>query len=126
MVTEAFLRLPLSAQHSPKVAMTYAKSLPTDAQLDLRFMRGTGITDVVSVKLTDTRPAKSLFRPVTFNWVGPLVDPGRFLRPNPTQFYARPHSATGRAARDVVPGIWSKVYERITGVESGAVARWRR
>ncbi|KIW80056.1 hypothetical protein Z517_06671 [Fonsecaea pedrosoi CBS 271.37] len=126
MVTEIFLRLPASAQTSPKVAMAYAKSLPGDATLDLRFMRSFTITDVVTLRIADTRPIKSLFRPVSFAWIGPMVQRGNFLRPNPTQFYVRPESAGGRAARDVIPGIWSKVYERLTGVESNAVSKWRR
>ncbi|KIX00441.1 uncharacterized protein Z518_10580 [Rhinocladiella mackenziei CBS 650.93] len=126
MVTEVFLRLPRSVQHSPKVAMEYAKSLPADAMLDLRFMRASAITDLISLKIANTRPTKSAMRPVSFEWFGPLVEPGSFLRPNPTQFYVRPQSASGRAARDVVPGIWSKVYERLTGVESSVVSKWRR
>ncbi|KIW98702.1 uncharacterized protein Z519_00363 [Cladophialophora bantiana CBS 173.52] len=126
MVTEIFLRLPASAQTSPKVAMAYAKSLPADATLDLRFMRSFTITDMVSLKIANTKPIKSLFRPVSFEWVGPLVERGGLLRPNPTQFYVRPESAGGRAARDVIPGIWSKVYERLTGVESNVVSKWRR
>ncbi|KIW29692.1 uncharacterized protein PV07_05485 [Cladophialophora immunda] len=126
MVTEVFLRLPASAQTSPKVAMAYAKSLPGDATLDLRFMRSFTITDVVTLRIANTRPIKSLFRPVSFEWIGPMVERGGLLRPNPTQFYVRPESAGGRAARDVTPGIWSKVYERLTGVESDAVSKWRR
>lgn len=126
MVNEIFLRLPASAQHSPKLAMEYAKSLPADAVLDLRFMRSTSLTDVVSLKLANTRPVKSAFRPISFEWVGPLVERGKFLRPNPTQFYVRPQSAGGKAARGVIPGIWGKVYERLTGLEGGVVSKWRR
>ncbi|EHY52381.1 hypothetical protein HRR83_003048 [Exophiala dermatitidis] len=126
IVTEVFLRLPTSVQHSPKLAMEYAKSLPVDAVLDLRFMRASTLTDMVSLKLTNTKPIKSAFRPVSFEWVGPLVERGSLLRPNPTQFYVRPQSAGGRAARDVTPGIWGKVYERLTGLESNAVSKWRR
>lgn len=126
MVTEVFLRLPQSVQHSPKAAMEYAKSLPADAVLDLRFMRASTLTDLVSLKITNTRPIKSFFRPVSFEWFGPLVEHGGFLRRNPTQFYVRPESAKGKAARDVTPGIWSKVYERLTGIESSVVSKWRR
>ncbi|KAJ9498156.1 hypothetical protein H2202_006307 [Exophiala xenobiotica] len=126
MVTEIFLRLPQSAQHSPKAAMAYAQSLPADAILDLRFMRTTTLADSLSLKLANTRPVKSYFRPISFEWFGPLVERGGLLRPNPTQFYVRPQSAGGRAARDVTPGIWSNVYERLTGLESKAVAKWRR
>lgn len=126
MVTEVFLRLPQTAQHSPKAAMEYAKSLPIDATIEMRFTRATCLTDVVSPRLAHTRPIKSMLRPVTFEWYGPLVEYGHFLRPNPTQFYVRPESASGKAARDVTPGIWSKVYERLTGTESGTVAKWRR
>jgi hypothetical protein len=126
MVTEIFLALPPAAQHSPKGAMEYAKGLPADATLELRFMRALGVTDVVSLKLASTRPARSLFRPVSFEWVGPSVDRGSFLRPNPTHFDVRPHSAGGKAARDVTPNVWTKVYQRLTGVESGVVSKWRR
>jgi hypothetical protein len=126
MVTEIFLRLPPSAQGSPKLAMSYATNLPADATLEMRFMRATMITDVVSLKIADTRPTRSLWRPVSFQWIGPLVTRGFLLRPNPTQFYVRPESAGGRAARDVTPGIWSKVYERLTGVESNVTSKWRR
>ncbi|EXJ65222.1 hypothetical protein A1O7_01563 [Cladophialophora yegresii CBS 114405] len=126
MVTEIFLRLPPSAQGSPKLAMSYATNLPADATLEMRFMRSTMITDVVSLNVANTRPAKSLLRPVSFEWVGPLVTRGFFLRSNPTQFYVRPESAGGRAARDVTPGIWSKVYERLTGVDSSVTSKWRR
>ena len=126
MVTEIFLRLPPSAQGSPKLAMAYASSLPADATLDLRFMRSFTITDVVSLKIANTRPMKSPLRPVSFEWIGPLVNRGTFLRPNPTRFYIQPESAGGRAARDVTPGIWSKVYGRLTGVESSVVSKWRR
>jgi hypothetical protein len=125
MVTEIFLRLPPSAQSSPKLAMSYAKSLPADATLDLRFMRNLTLTDVVSLKISNTRPVKSSLRPMSFEWIGPLAHRGSFLRPNPRQFYVQPQSAGGRASRDVTPGLWSKVFERLTGVESSAVSKWR-
>ncbi|KAK6369624.1 hypothetical protein LTS17_009530 [Exophiala oligosperma] len=126
MVTEVFLRLPQSAQHSPKAAMAYATNLPADAVLDMRFMRATTLSDYISVRLDHTKPVMSYIRPVNFGWVGPFVHRGGFLRPNPTQFYVRAESAKGRAAWDVTPGIWKQVYERLTGNESSSVARWRR
>lgn len=126
MVTEVFLRLPQSAQHSPKAAMAYATNLPADAVLDMRFMRATTLSDYISVRLDHTKPVMSYIRPVNFEWVGPFVHRGGFLRPNPTQFYVRAESAKGRAAWDVTPGIWKQVYERLTGNESSSVARWRR
>ncbi len=86
----------------------------------------TTLADSLSLKLANTRPVKSYLRPISFEWFGPLVERGGLLRPNPTQFYVRPQSAGGKAARDVTPGIWSKVYERLTGVESSTVAKWRR
>lgn len=126
MVTEVFLQLPASVQVSPKLAMKYAQSLPADATLDMRFMRSFTLTDIVSLKMANTRPVKSFFRPVSFEWIGPLVNRGSILRPNPTKFYVQPNSAGGKAARDVTPGIWSKVYQRLTGVESSVVSKWRR
>lgn len=125
-VTEIFLRLPTNAQGSPQAAMAYAKRLPSDASIDIRFMRSTAIQDVVTVELKHTKPAQSSFRPITFEWINSFVAPGRFLKPTPTQFYVKSQSAGGKAAQDTIPGIWHKVYERLTHVESGAVSRWRR
>jgi len=126
IVTEIFLHLPQYARMSAKTAMEYARNLPADARLDLRFLRATTLPDEVSVRLVDTRPAKSIWRPVTFEWVGHWVERGSVLRPNPTQFFVRPESAKGRAAKDTIPGLWSNVYRRLAGVESDAVTKWRR
>lgn len=125
-VTEVFLQLPEYAQTSPKAAMEYAKKLPDQAMLDIRFLRLTAITDVVSLRLAHTKPARSLFRPVSFEWIDSFVQAGRFLKPNPTQFYVGTESARGKAARHTTPGIWSKVYERLTGVKPDARSRWQR
>lgn len=78
------------------------------------------------VKLVDTIPIeKKILRPVNFKWTGPWVNPGTYLRPNPTEFYVKSKSAGGRAAKDTVPGLWSIVYKRLTGLEPGAVSKWR-
>jgi hypothetical protein len=126
IVTEVFLQLPTTAQSSPKLAMAYATSLPADAAIDMRFMRAFTLTDLVSLRIKDTRPIKSWIRPLSFEWIGPSVNRGHWLKPNPTQFFIQPQSAKGKAARDVTPGIWPKVYERLTGVQTGAVSKWRR
>ena len=76
--------------------------------------------------LADLVPAKSLWRPVTFEWVGRRVNKGSWLMPNPTKFYVRPNSGTGKESRDTIPGIWETVYKRIVGVESDTVAKWRK
>ncbi|KAK5064203.1 hypothetical protein LTR84_000036 [Exophiala bonariae] len=125
-VTEVFLQLPEYAQSTPKAAMEYAKKLPDQAMLDIRFLRLTAITDVVSLRLSQTMPARSIFRPVSFEWMAAYVQASRFWKPTPTQFYVRTESAKGRAARNTTPGIWSKVYERLTGVKPDARSRWQR
>ena len=125
IATEIWLRLPQFARQSPQAAMNYARNLPRDASIDVRFMRWTSHTGTVPVNVVDTAPASSKLKPVSFRWVGPRVDEGTRLRPNPTEFFVRPKSAEGRAVRDTIPGLWSAVYKRLTGLDSNAVSKWR-
>ena len=127
IATEIWLRLPVVARQSPQAAMAYAKNLPRDAIIELRFMRWTGHTGTIPVNVVDTTPVTSRWRikPASFKWIGPRVDAGTALRPNPTEFFVRPTSAEGRAVRDTIPGLWSAVYKRLTGVDSSAVSKWK-
>ena len=81
---------------------------------------------MVEANVRDLRPAFSWWRPMTFEWFGSRVAKGSLLRPNPTFFYVRPLSGTGKEARDTIPGIWENVYKRIVGIETGAVSKWRK
>jgi hypothetical protein len=125
-VTWIHLALPNFARQSPKAALEYSRNLPENAMLQITFMRSTALPAVVETNIADLIPAKSMWRPVTFEWVGERVNKGSFLRPNPVAFYVRPNTGTGKEARDTIPGIWENVYKRIVGVESKAVEKWRK
>lgn len=124
-VTEAFLRLPITARASAQAAMTYARNLPRDATLQLRFYRWTGLPGSTDVKIADTLPATSKLRPVNFKVEGRYVDKGTWLKRNPTDFFLRSKTAGGRAAQETIPGLWELVYKRLTGVATGTVPKWK-
>lgn len=94
--------------------------------LQITFMRAIPLPGSIEANIADLVPAKNLWRPTTFQWVGKRVDPGSWIRPNPTSFYVRPTSGTGKEARDTIPGIWENVYKRIVGIESGDVSKWMK
>ena len=118
--------LPHYARQSAKAALEYSRNLPENAMLQISFYRSLLRPATVEVNIADVVPAKSKWRPVTFEWVGRRVNKGTWYRPNPTLFYVRPNSGTGKEARDTIPGIWENVYKRIVGIESGAVSKWRK
>jgi hypothetical protein len=177
IVTEVFLNLSEKARRSPTAAMAYARNLPKDASLRLRFLRWTGIPGSMEVKLAEIQPAgvpaaaasasrsmsavsgtaaskATRLHPTTTpktsassisstNWITGLRNiyarPVNFTipmtprlksessiwKPSLTEFFVRPKTAAGRAARDTIPGLWEVVYKRLTGIEVGAVGRWR-
>jgi hypothetical protein len=125
-VTWIHLDLPQFARQSAKAALEYSRNLPENATLHITFYRSTALPATVEANIADLVPAQSRWRPVTFEWVGKRVNRGTFLRPNPTAFYVRPTTGTGKEARDTIPGIWENVYKRIVGIESKAVERWRK
>ena len=126
-VTWIHLVLPLFARQSPKAALEYARNLPANAMLHVSFMRSTTLPAHAEVNIADLVPTKSRWSQLaTFEWIGNRVDKGPWYRPNPTTFYVKPESGKGKAARDTLPGVWESVYKRLSGVESEAVARWRR
>ena len=126
VATEIWLKLPVFARQSPQAAMTYAKNLPRDASIDVRFMRWSSHTGTVPINFVDTTPVSSRWTKLaSFKWIGPRVDEGTTMRPNPTEFYIRPKSAEGRAVRDTIPGLWDAVYKRLTGMDSSTVSKWR-
>ena len=125
MATEIWLKLPPSARQSAQAAMTYAKNLPRDATLEIRFMRWTSHVANLIVKLVDTAPTKDKwFRPLSFKCTGPNVDHGTFFRPNPSEFFVMPRSAKGRAERNTIPGLWAPVYQRLAGKDPASASKW--
>lgn len=125
-VTWIHLTLPPFARQSAKAALEYSRNLPENAMLQITFMRSTALPATVEANVADLVPAKSIWRPVTFEWAGKRVNRGSWIRPNPTAFYVRPNTGTGKEARDTIPGIWENVYKRIVGIESKAVEKWRK
>ena len=125
-VTWIHLALPNFARQSPKTALEYSRNLPGNAVLHITFMRSTALPGTVEVSLADLVPTRSLWRPMTFEWLGNRADKGKWYRPNPTTFYVKPRTGTGKEMRDTIPGIWENIYKRIVGIESGAVSRWRK
>lgn len=124
-VTEAFLRLPTSARVNAQAAMNYARNLSRDATLQLRFYRWTGLPGTTDVRINDTVPINSALRPVNFKAAGPYVDKGSWLKRNPTDFFLRPKTAGGKAARETIPGLWEVVYKRLTGLSPSSVPKWK-
>jgi hypothetical protein len=125
VATEIRLRLPPSARQSAQAAMSYARNLPRDASIELRFMRWTSHTASVVLKIVDTIPTRHRVKLMSFKWTGPKVDKGTYFFPNPTEFWVRPKTAQGRAARDTIPGLWDIVYKRLTGLEGSGVQKWK-
>lgn len=127
MVSRVFLNLPPTARESPKAAMEYARNLPKNAELDVRFLRPWALEGSIQAQMSEFAPIKSgLFRPLTFQWIGRFVNKGSILLPNPTKFFVAPKTASGRAARDTIPGLWANVYKHLSGVETDAVAKWKQ
>jgi hypothetical protein len=125
-VTEAFLRLPTHARANAQAAMNYARSMARDATLQLRFYRWTGLPGTTDVKIVDTMPIASTWRPVNFKVTGAFVDRGMWLKRNPTEFFLHARTASkGKAARETVPGLWEVVYKRLTGRAASEVPKWK-
>lgn len=116
-VSWIYLTLPKHARQTPRAALEYSRNLPQNVLLQICFMRATALTSRVEVNLADLTPRVGFWPPTTFEWVGPSVEKGSILRPNPTTFFVNRRSGTGKAARDTVPGIWENVYRRIMSVE---------
>ena len=125
VLTEIRLKLPPSARQSAQAAMTYARNLPRDATIEARFQRWTSHTASIIIKIADTLPAQTRFKPVSFKWTGPRVDEGSLIFPNPTEFWVRSKTAQGKAARDTVPGLWEAIYRRLTGTDGAAAQKWK-
>lgn len=129
-VTKIFLNLPTSARESSQKAMEYARNLPSTAELDIWFARPWALQDKIAVKLNELTPSSgSWYRPLTFIRTArpKSTSPrGGGIWRNPSEFFVRPKTAVGVAAPDTIPGVWEGVYKKLTGVESNAVAKWRR
>lgn len=125
MVSRVFLNLPLKARETSKAAMEYAKNVPRDAELDIRYLKPWGLEDSIKAKMSEFEPTKgNLFRPLTFKWMSKYAKHKGGLIQNPTSFYVNPKSATGEASKDTVPGIWGSVYRKLANPEGSSVARW--
>ncbi len=89
-------------------------------------MRATALTGQLEANIADLVPRKGNWPPTTFEWVGRRVNEGTWFRGNPTRFFVKQRSGTGKAARDTVPGIWENVYSRIMGIERRIEKKWSK
>jgi hypothetical protein len=126
LVNRIYLHLPPQARQSPQSAMEYARNLPETAMLDIEFLRPLPIAAMVSAHLADVEVSNTKWRPATFRWKEHRADPGSWIFPNPLEFFVKPESHKGKAARYTVPGIWPSVYKRLTGQDSASISKWKR
>jgi hypothetical protein len=134
VVIAAWLRLPKQARPNPTTAMTYARNLPPEAELEFQFLRWTGFGGTTLARIMDLKPIPTTNnnikrwwrRQANFEVTGHRADRGTWLRPNPVQFSVNPSTAGGKAARNTIPGLWDVVYKRLTGVTADTATKWKR
>ena len=116
------LVLPRTAQKSHEAAIQYSRELPSNAILTLGYIRYGLFARRAEVQVGDLVPATSWMRPVTFKDISNR-DRGPWYRRRPTEFYVSAKSGTGKASKNVVPGVWENVYRRINGIDE--VTTWK-
>lgn len=131
IITEAFLNLPTPASRaSPQAAMAYAKNLPRDASLQVRFLRWTGINGMMRIQLSECAPLRGVEKAWwnIANFKVPMTSKRRaessFLKPALSEFFVYSSTAGGKRARDTIPGLWEVVYKRLTGRDAVVVSKW--
>lgn len=126
-VNRVFLDLPPSARESPKTIMEYAKNLPSETLLDIRYIHPWGLEGSVQAATSDLVPTKSRFlRPLTFQWKNKAVMQHRkSSKWEPEAFYVEPKTAFGKKSKDTIPGIWENVYRQIMKDPGKPSLKWK-
>jgi len=126
MISRIFLDLPSKARETSKAAMEYAKNLPGDADLDIRYLKPWGLEKSIKARLSEFEPTNgNIFRPLTFKWKDRWLRTRPFSRSTPTSFFVTPETASGEASKNTIPGVWSSVYKQLMGrAQGGQVAKW--
>lgn len=131
MVTRIFLALPLKARQSSKTAMEYAKNLPRDAELELKYLLPYGLEGTTKAKVSDFIPAKqernllkpaTWFRSVTFRRVS-KQESKRF---EPREFYVWGKTMSGKKSKNTIPGIWEGLFDQLVQVRAENAMKWKK
>lgn len=125
-VNRVFLDLPEKARESPKAAMEYAKNLPPDSLIDIRYIKFWGLEGSIKAETSEFVPTKGNFlRPLSFTWRDDLVNrrPSSVFTPN--TFFVEPKTAAGNSSKDTIPGIWESVYRQIMKGPAKESPKWR-
>ena len=127
MVSRIFLNLPAKARETSKAAMEYAKNLPPDADLDIRYLKPWALEKSIKARISEFEPTKGNFlRPLTFKWRDKF-NSRRASRFTPTSFFVWPKTASGASSKDTIPGIWESVYKQLMKpAERTGVAKWEK
>lgn len=125
-VNRVFLDLPDKARESPKAAMEYAKNLPREAEIDIRYLKGWGLEGSVKASTADFVPTKgSSLRPLTFTWKDKYLGRQKSTRWDPRSFFVQSTTASGSKSKDTVPGIWESVYRQIVKESEKSSPKWQ-
>ena len=124
MISRIFIDLPTRAKESSKAAMEYAKNLPKDADIDIRYLKPWGLEGSVKARLSEFEPAQgNLLRPLSFKWKDGYKRPtSRYM---PTEFYVWPETAAGKQSSNTIPGIWENVYQNLIQASKKGMAKWQ-
>lgn len=125
-VNRVFLDLPDKARESPKAAMEYANNLPSQAEIDIRYLKLWGLEGSVKASTSDLVPTKGNFlQPLTFTWKNNDVKQQKSTRGVPNSFFVQSTSATGAKSVNTVPGIWESVYRQIVKEPNKPSPKWQ-
>ena len=128
MVSRIFLSLPAKARETSKAAMEYAKNLPGDADLDIRYLKPWALEKSIKAKLSEFEPTKGNYlRPLTFKWKDRWLKLRPHSRSTPTSFYVDEQTASGEASKNTIPGIWTNVYKQLMSKgQDPQMAKWEK
>lgn len=127
MVSRVFLTLPTKARESPKAAMEYARNLPADTELDIRYLKPWGLEGSFKARTSELEPTTgTLLKPLSFK----LADKYKKLHSNsffvPTEFFVSEKTALGEQSWDTIPGIWNTVYRQLMKIDEKEGEKWQK
>lgn len=128
MISRIFLNLPTKARETSKAAMEYARNLPGDADLDIRYLKPWGLERAIKARLSEFEPTQgNILRPLTFKWKNRLLKNRPSSISTPTSFYVDSKTASGAASTNTIPGIWDRVYKQLVGGgQASPMAKWEK
>lgn len=126
LVTRIFLNLPAKARDTSKAAMEYAKTLPRDASLDIRYMKPYGIEGKFQARVSDLEPTSgNMLRPLSLKLKKYSRNDSDFFQPS--SFYVWPKTAIGEKSKNTIPGIWDGMYKKLMRISDGPEAiKWKK